>query len=541
MPREAMLGNRVRRLRTQEGLTQVAMAARLGISPSYLNLIEHNQRALNRPLLLKLADNFAVDIQSFSGNEEARLLAELKELFGDPLFGDLDLEDRELGDLVGAAPAACRAMLRLYQAYRALRDESEGMSARLAEDPFLASSSHQLLTLLTSIRSFAEILHDNTDLAASKRRQFVGVLVEESERLTGHVKELFDFITGEGLRGAGGVDSPADEVTNALHAARNHFPELEDAADAMSREIGLGEAPPRGRSGESLGEALGTALLARHGIAVSYTPCGDGGCAEEGFDPEGRRLLLPETLAASSAAFRIARRIGLLSHGDLLARKADETALSGPEARDLYRGVLASYFAAALIMPYDRFLGCAQELRHDIELIGQRFGASFEQVCHRLTTLQKPGAEGVPFHFLKVDIAGNITKRYSGSGLRIPRFGGACPRWNVHAAFMRPGTIDRQLAQLTDGSTYFSIAKALARPDGGYRTPQSYYAVSLGCEVSFARQLVYADGIDLERSDLAVPVGVHCRLCERSDCRQRAFPALMRRAKGVAAPGGGPA
>jgi len=536
VPREALLGNRVRRLRTQEGLTQVAMAARLGISPSYLNLIEHNQRALNRPLLLKLADRFKVDLQSFSGSEEARLLADLRELFGDPLFGDLDLGERELGDLVGAAPAACHAVLRLYQAYRDIRDESEGMSVRLAEDPFLASSSHQLLTLLTSIRSFAEILNDNADLAASKRRQFVGILVEESERLTGHVNELFDFITGEGLRGAQGAASPADEVTGALHAARNHFPDLEEAADALRGESGLGVEPRR----DNLSGVLGEVLLARHGIAVAYSSCSDGGYPAEGFDPEGGRLLLPESLPASSAAFRIARQIGLLSLDDLLSRIGDEAGLSGPEARELYHGILANYFAGALIMPYDELLGCARDLRHDIELIGRRFGAGFEQVCHRLTTLQKPGAEGVPFHFLRVDIAGNVSKRYSGSGLGIPRFGGACPRWNVHAAFMRPGTIDRQLARLTDGSTYFSIAKAVVRREGGFGAPHSCHAIALGCEVSFARQLVYTDGMDLDSPDVAVPVGIHCRLCERSDCRQRAFPSLVRRTEAAVSSGGAP-
>ena len=122
----------------------------------------------------------------------------------------------------------------------------------------------------------------------------------------------------------------------------------------------------------------------------------------------------------------------------------------------------------------------------------------------------------------------NISKRYGGSGLRIPRFGGLCPRWRVHQAFMRPGRIEPQLASLPDGATYFSIDRALSRPGGGYRAPDSHYAICLGCEVSFARQLVYSDGIELDNGAAAVPVGVHCRLCERSDCAQRAFPSLVR-------------
>ncbi len=524
MPRQAMLGNRVRRLRHRQGLTQVAMAAQLGISPSYLNLIEHNQRSLNRPLLLKLSECFDIDLQAFSGNEEARLLADIAELFGDPLFRDLEVEAGELNELVGSAPAACQAFLALYRAYRNAREDLRGLSARLAEDPYLAASSHQLLTLLTSIRSFAEILHDNVDLAARKRQQFVGILVEESEKLTDLVNQLFEFITGEGFQDLRGADSPVDEVTDALHAQHNHFPDLEDAAGAARREIGLRKA--------GAFESLSAALAERHGITVVL------GAEDTGAEDTGTKLAdglngerpcfgIPEALPASSATFRVARQIGLSTLGPLFEARLAETQLSTQAARDMYCRALASYFAGALLMPYDEFLEAACTLRHDIELLGRRFGVSFEQVCHRLTTLRRPGAEGVPFHFLRVDIAGNVSKRFSGSGLRIPRYGGTCPRWNVHGAFMRPGRIDRQLARLPDGATYFCIAKTETKSGGGYRAPGSHYSIGIGCEVSFAPQLVYADGMDLGNPEIAVPVGVHCRLCERRDCAQRAYPSFV--------------
>ena len=193
----------------------------------------------------------------------------------------------------------------------------------------------------------------------------------------------------------------------------------------------------------------------------------------------------------------------------------------------MYRNALENYFAGALLMPYRAFLEAARDLRHDIELLQRRFGVSFEQVCHRLTTLQRPGAEGVPFHFLRVDPAGNILKRFSRSGLPIPRYGGACPLWNVHTAFMNPGRIDTQLARLPDGSTYLFVARAITKPGIGHRAPKSHYSVAIGCEVSFARHMVYADGVGLERRDAAVPVGIHCRQCPRDDCLQRAFPSLL--------------
>jgi predicted transcriptional regulator/transcriptional regulator with XRE-family HTH domain len=513
-----MLGNRVRRLRHQQGLTQVAMAAQLGISPSYLNLIEHNQRGLNRPLLLKLSECFDIDLHAFSGNQEARLLADLTELFGDPLFGDLEFEPAELSELVGGAPAACQALLILYRAYRNAQEDIRGLSSRLAEDPYLAASSHQLLTLLTSVRSFAEILQDNVDLAARKRQQFVGILVKESQKLTDLVNQLFGFLTGEGLQDLRGADSPADEVTEILHAQHNHFPELEDAAEEMRATLDL-------RVAGAL-DVLSKALAERHGPNGAAGSNQAGTQTAAGLDGKQVRPELTEILPPERAAFDMARQIGLASLGPLFETRLAAAQLSTEAARGMYRRALTNYFAAALLMPYQEFLETARNLRHDIELLGRRFGVGFEQVCHRLATLHRPGAEGVPFHFLRIDIAGNLSKRFSGSGLRIPRFGGVCPRWNVHEAFMKPGQIDRQLASLPDGTTYLCIAKTLSKPGAGFREPSSHYAIGIGCEVSFAPQLVYADGLDLGNPEVAVPVGVHCRLCERRDCRQRAFPSL---------------
>jgi predicted transcriptional regulator/transcriptional regulator with XRE-family HTH domain len=519
MARQALLGSKLRRLRRQHKLTQVALAGKLGISPSYLNLIEHNQRTLTRPLLVKLSETFEIDLRAFSGSEEARLLAELTEMFGDSLFHDRQLTRADLNELVGAAPDACRAILSLYRAYCHARDDVRGLSERLADDPFLSESNHQLLTLLTSIRSFSEILHDNVDLAATRRQQFVGILVEESEKLTHHVKQLFDFIGGEGLSRSQGASPPAEEVTDAFHRHANHFPELEDAAEALRRDCPFEPA--------SAFQILAETLAARHAVQLDLTPEPPDGAAPWAFDADDARLTLWSGWPQSTLVFQLAKQLGNLDHYEILEALVAKAQLSSPAAEALYRDGLAGSFAGAVMMPYGPFLESAQALRHDLDLLAQRFGASFEQVCHRLTTLQRPGAEGVPFHFLRVDIAGNITKRFSGSGFRIPRYGGACPRWNVHGVFMRPGQIDGQLARLPDGSTYFSVARSLTKSGWGYHAPQSHYAICLGCEVSFARHLVYADGLELDDSEVAVPVGVSCRQCDRDNCRQRAHPSLL--------------
>jgi predicted transcriptional regulator len=178
-------------------------------------------------------------------------------------------------------------------------------------------------------------------------------------------------------------------------------------------------------------------------------------------------------------------------------------------------------------MPYGPFLEAARAERYDVEILGHRFRASFEQTCHRLTTLCRPGAEGVPFHMVRIDIAGNISKHFSASGLRFPRFGGACPRWAVFGCFLTPGMIRTQLSEMPDGTRHFWVARTVRREGGGFHAPRTVHALALGCEVSHAKKLVYADGVDLESPGAVVPVGMTCRLCDRMDCEQRALPPLQ--------------
>src|SRR5215468_559424 len=190
-----------------------------------------------------------------------------------------------------------------------------------------------------------------------------------------------------------------------------------------------------------------------------------------------------------------------MTQGEILNRIADDPLLTTPESKALCRVALANYFASAVLMPYESFLRAAQDERYDIELLGHRFRSSFEQTCHRLTTLRRPGAEGIPFHMLRVDIAGNMSKRFSASGLRIPRFSGACPKWNVFGAFLTPGMIHTQLSQMPDGQILFGVARTVQKESGGFKGPKAQYAISMGCDVSHASKMVYTDGLDLESRD----------------------------------------
>ena len=310
---------------------------------------------------------------------------------------------------------------------------------------------------------------------------------------------------------------PSDEVTAFVQRQRNYFPELEAAADEVARTCDR----------HQLWDGMVRAFE-RLGGTVQVTQTGAFGGAVRHYDPDTGRLSLSEVLAPESRRFHLGVQLGLIFASEQLDALTNDPGLTTEDSRTLARIVLAGSFSGAVLMPYQRFLSAAQDTRYDIELLGHRFQASFEQVCHRLCALHKPGAAGVNFHFLKIDSAGNISKRFSTSGMRFARFGGACPLWNVTRAFMQPNDLRTQVSSMPDGQRYFCIAKTMTRRARGFRAPQTVYAVGLGCRIEDAAHLVYADAIDLDRAaDVMVPVGATCRLCERQDCDQRAFPSLQ--------------
>jgi predicted transcriptional regulator len=314
------------------------------------------------------------------------------------------------------------------------------------------------------------------------------------------------------------VQLPAEEITDFLQERMNFFPELEAAAERLRAQQDLDAG--------DLHRSLARHLTESLGVEVRVVPAHASEGAVRRYDPETRRLFLSEMISVSSRTFQLAHQIGLLSHREIFDELTRDATLSTPDSEALCRVALANYFAGAVMMPYEPFLSAARSLRYDIELLEERFEASFEQVCHRLTNLNAPSSRGVPFHLVRVDMAGNISKRFNGSGIHLARYGGACPRWNVHEAFTTPGMIRTQVSRQPDGRTYFCIARSLRKGGGGYHVPASRFAVGLGCEVAHARELVYADGVDLENPMTIVPIGPGCRLCERLDCRQRAFPPI---------------
>jgi len=249
------------------------------------------------------------------------------------------------------------------------------------------------------------------------------------------------------------------------------------------------------------------------------------------FDRASRTLLLSPYLPTPTRNFQIALQIAALEEEERIRQIVDQAAFRSADARNVCAAGLRNYFAGALILPYQRFLQSARDLRHDLELIATRFGASLEQVAHRLSTLQRPGSKGVPVFFARLDRAGNITKRHSAAKLQFARYGAACPLWNAHQAFEAPSQIIRQLAETSDGVRFLCIATELSKGRGGFGSPRPRYAIALGCEVSYARDFVYADGLDLANKGAYDPIGISCRICERSSCPQRAIPPLNSKLK----------
>ncbi|WP_264210247.1 helix-turn-helix domain-containing protein [Leisingera thetidis] len=305
--------------------------------------------------------------------------------------------------------------------------------------------------------------------------------------------------------------SPWEEVRDFFHYCDNYIDAVDHAAEHFAATNDI--------------RAAAVAELERGGVTVKQTEM-------EGlrrYDAETGVLHLSNRSAPQTQLFQMLLQVALLRQNALLEATLDFAKFQSEEARAIAKIGLANYFAGAALMPYTRFLQAAQACRHDLELLSIRFGASIEQIAHRLSTMQRPGAKGVPFFFVRVDQAGTITKRHSATRLQFARFGGACPLWNVHRAFETPGRFLRQLAETPDGVRYISLARDVSKPGGSFGAPVRRYAISLGCEVRHAEALVYADTLDVSQDSAYEPIGISCRICERKDCHQRSVPPLERR------------
>jgi predicted transcriptional regulator/DNA-binding XRE family transcriptional regulator len=301
--------------------------------------------------------------------------------------------------------------------------------------------------------------------------------------------------------------SPWEEVRDFFHYCDNYIDAVDRAAERFA----------------SQGQPV-SAALAGLGVTIQLDAKGP----LRHYDETTKTLTLSSVAAPATQAFQMLLQYALIAQAPLLTATLDLARFQSEAARSIALVGLANYFAGAALMPYGAFLTAAQEARHDLEILSARFGASLEQIAHRLSTMQRPGAKGIPFFFVRVDQAGTITKRHSATTLQFARYGGACPLWNVHAAFETPGQFLRQLAETPDGARYFCLARDVSKSGGAFDAPTRRYAIGLGCEVRHADALVYADHMDSGSPEAYAPIGISCRICDRKGCHQRSVPPLER-------------
>lgn len=520
----AAVGYRIREQRKRLGLTQTALAQRLGISASYLNLIEANKRSAGGKLLNRLAGALGLDIDVLSGATEQRLRDDLRELPTDPVFQHIELGHNFADEVVARNPDWARLILTLYRAYLDGHQALSDLADRLNHDPWLQASVHRMLTHITTIRSAAEILHDTADLDPARRARFHSMLHMESARLTEAAQQMVSFFELQNTTNPSAAT--AEQVDEFIIGRRNYFPELEEAGHRLRVELDkLGKASMDGALSGFLEEKLGIEIR-------TSEPGTDAAQSRSGgrFEPEERVLTFVANAPPATRRFQMARLAAELVFGDTLEDSVNDPRLGTEAARRQAARALSSYAAGVVLLPYGPFLEDAERCRYDIEILRQKYDAGYEQVCHRLVTLRNPDSEGVPFAFLRVDPSGHVSKRFPLFGLPLPRFGHACPLWTVFTAFQTPGRVIRELVEFPDGRRFLMIARTVTKRAAAFRAQPVMFAVMLACDAVHADRTVYCEGIDLHGDNSALPVGSSCRQCERSECQHRQEPPVTSRA-----------
>lgn len=454
------VGAKLRRLREERALTQSALAQGLGLSTSYVNQLENDQRPLTVAVLLRLTDTYDLPAHFFSADTDARLIADLGEVLAE-YSEAADIRQSELDELIARMPAVGRTLIGLHRRLHAAQTELETYRAGAAPDH------------------------------------------------SGDTAVAFPAM-------------PFEEVRDFFYDRRNHIPELDRAAEKTFEIQGL-------RVGE-LDSQLGELLSREHDVKVVIDNDGDDdiGSRKRVFDPRNRVLRIARRLDGGQRAFQMATQLAFLEHADRIDSILSQDNTLSEQSVPVARIGLANYFAGALLLPYEKFRTAAEAERYDVDKLSLRFGVGFETVCHRLSTLQRQRQRGVPFIFVRIDRAGNISKRQSATAFHFSRVGGSCPLWVAHEAFAQPDRVLTQVAQMPDGRTYLWIARTVRSASAGYLAPEKMFVVALGCDIAYADRLVYSTGIAVDDPTITVPIGAGCKVCDRPSCPQRAFPQLGR-------------
>ena len=451
------IGPKIKAFRRQMGLQANKLAIQLGISPSYLALIEGGKRRIDGDLLLKICQELKIQLSDLTSKIDLNLANNISELLDDKLFEDLDILGPEVKDLVNTNPKIARALIKLGDNYK--------------------KKDHEIV---------------------SKVEDLSGKMIDSR-------KNSF----------------PGEVVSDFLQENKNYFPKLEEFANSIFEKINL--------NNRITYIELCNFLNKEYGILVKDVLPEEDKPFSKIFNKNKKELLLSDYIALETKKLYVSSQIAHEGAIKDINEYLSKFSFPSDESKKLTKVALLNYCGAAILMPYKLFHSECMKNKYDLELLQNTFATTFEQITHRVTCLQDPKLLGIPFHFLRVDIAGNISKRFSLSGIEIPRYGGACPRWNVYSAFTRPGVIQAAVSRMSNGEKYVCIAKTVEKGVGKFGQSKSILSIGLGCEAKYAKDFVYTENLNINDKKTETPVGVSCRTCDRLDCSQRAFPPLHKK------------
>ena len=451
------IGPKIKAFRRQLGIQANKLADQIGISASYLNLIESGKRNIDSNLIIKICSELRINVSDLTSKSDLNLENDISELLSDEIFEDLDILGPEVKDLVASNPKMAKALIKLGDNFK--------------------QKDHDIVNKVENISG---------KIIDSRRAAF-----------------------------------PGEVIADFLQENKNYFPKLEEFANNIFQEVK--------QNNRTRYIALCEFLKKKYGIQVKDVIPEEGKPFSKIYKKEEKVLLLSDYISLETKKLYAAAQIAYIGAKDQINFYLSNFKFSSNEAKELSRIALLNYCGAAILMPYELFHKECKNLKYDLELLQNTFATSFEQVAHRVTCLQDPKLPGIPFHFLRVDVAGNISKRLSLSGIEIPRYGGACPRWNVYSAFSRPGVIQAAVSKMSNGEKYVCIARTVEKGVGRYGQKKSMLSIGLGCEAKYAKDFIYTENLDLNDKKSELPIGVSCRTCDRLDCSQRAFPPLHKK------------
>ena len=540
------IGDKIRAFRKKLGLQAKKLAEQLSISPSYLNLIESGKRSIDAELLLKICQELRIELSDLKSEKEINL--ENSKLAISKFSKDKNIKKLDLK--IGPKIKAFRRQLGL-QANKFAEQLSISPSylnliesgKRKIDGDLLIKISKELRVDLSDLTSKSDLnlendisellddqLFEDLDILGPEVKDLVNTnpkiakaLIKLGDNFKQKDHELINKV--ENISGKI-IDSrktsfPGEVISDFLQENRNYFPKLEDFANMIFEKVQ--------KNNRTRYVALCDFLKEEYSIAVKDIIPEEKKPFSKVFNKDSRELLLSDYNSLETKKLHAAAQIAQEGAINVINEYLSKFKFPSKESKKLTQVALLNYCGAAILMPYKLFHSECKKLKYDLQLLQNTFATSFEQVAHRVTCLQDSNLPGIPFHFLRVDMAGNISKRFSLSGIEIPRYGGACPRWNVYSAFTRPGVIQAAVSKMTNGEKYVCIARTVEKGVGRYGQSKSILSIGLGCEAKYAKEFVYTENLDISDKKTEIPIGVSCRTCDRLDCSQRAFPPLHKK------------